>query len=285
MSWTWTAGTDWAIGGVSIKAAAANAAPAITLPGAALGYTEGDGAAIIDAGATATDSDSTDLNGGTLTVDFTADSTANDRLAINNQGTGAGQIGVSGSNVTYEGTTIGTFTGGTDGSTPLVVTFNASSSPAAAQALMRNITYENVVGNPSTATRTVRFVLTDGDGGTSNTATESITVAAMNDAPVVGAPGAPLAAVEQVNLSIHGTGFTVSDVDEAGSGATATLNVNEGSITVVEGDSGVTITGGNGTGTVTLSGTIAQIDNLLTAGGTGTITYLNNTDAPSASAT
>jgi predicted nucleic acid-binding Zn ribbon protein len=121
---------------------------------------------------------------------------------------------------------------------------------------------------------------TDIDLGTVN-----VDITAMNDAPVVSAPGAPLAATEHVGLAVHGTGFTVSDIDEAGSGATATLNVNEGSITVVEGDSGVTITGGNGTGTVTLSGTIAQIDNLLTAGGTGTITYLNNTDAPSASAT
>ena len=29
----------------------------------------------------------------------------------------------------------------------------------------------------------------------------------MNDAPVVGAPGAPLAGTEQVNLTIDGTGF------------------------------------------------------------------------------
>ena len=75
------------------------------------------------------------------------------------------------------------------------------------------------------------------------------------------------------------------DVDEAGAGATATLSVTEGTISVVEGDSGITITGGDGTGTVTLSGTIAQLDNLLTGGGTGTITYLNGSDTPAASVT
>ena len=91
---------------------------------------------------------------------------AEDRLEIRNEGTGAGQIGVSGANVTFGGTTIGTFTGGT-GTTPLVVTLNASATPAAAQALVRNVTYRNVSENPSTATRTARFVLTDGDGGTS----------------------------------------------------------------------------------------------------------------------
>ena len=67
--------------------------------------------------------------------------------------------------------------------------------------------------------------------------------------------------------------------------ATATLTVGEGTITVAVGDSGVSISGGNGTGTVTLSGTIAQLDNLLTGGGTGTIVYLNSSDTPSASTT
>jgi len=59
--------------------------------------------------------------------------------------------------------------------------------------------------------------------------------AAVNDAPVVTAPGSALSATEQVNLSIEGTGFSVGDVDEAGSGATATLEVGEGAITVAIG--------------------------------------------------
>ncbi|MBC8356264.1 MAG: DUF4347 domain-containing protein, partial [Planctomycetes bacterium] len=117
------------------------------------------------------------------------------------------------------------------------------------------------------------------------TDTASLNVLAINDAPVVVVPGSALSAVEQTALSIHGTGFSVSDVDEGGSGATATLAVGEGAITVVEGDSGVTITAGNGTGSVALSGSIAQLDNLLTAGGTGTITYFNSSDDPSASTT
>ena len=92
---------------------------------------------------------------------------------------------MSGSNVTYSGTTIGTFAGGTDGSTPLVITFNASSTPTSAQALMRNITFENVSDAPSELNRTVRFVLTDGDGGTSNAATQTVVLTAVNDAPVL----------------------------------------------------------------------------------------------------
>ena len=162
-----------------------NVAPTISLPAAAVNYTENSGAVLIDSSATASDSDSADFDTGTLTIDFSANGTANDRLAIRNEGTAVGQIGVSGSNVTYNfgagAVTIGTFTGGTDGSTPLVITFNASATPVAAQALMRNITYENVSENPSTSPRSVRFVLTDGDGGTGNAATQTINVAAVAD--------------------------------------------------------------------------------------------------------
>ncbi len=109
------------------------------------------------------------------------------------------------------------------------------------------------------------------------------TASSINDAPIVAAPAAPLAAAEQTPLAVHGSGFEVKDIDEAGGGALATLSVGEGNITVVEGDSGVVITGGNGSSSVTLAGTIAEINNLLTGAGTGTITYLNNADAPNAS--
>jgi parallel beta-helix repeat protein len=107
-----------------------------------------------------------------------------------------------------------------------------------------------------------------------------IDIAAVNDAPVVTGPVSALSAVEQIGLAIAGTGFSVSDVDETGSGASATLSVGEGGITIAQGNSGVVISSGNGTGTVTLTGTIAQIDNLLTGTSTGSITYLNASDTP-----
>ena len=109
-----------------------NDAPVITnLSGDALSYNEGDGAVVLEQGGNATvaDVDSADFNTGTLTVSFTAGSdSAEDVLAIRNQGTGAGQIGVSGANVTYQGVTIGTFTGGSSG-TNLVVTLNSQCDP------------------------------------------------------------------------------------------------------------------------------------------------------------
>ena len=56
--------------------------PVVTLPGAAENYTENAPATILDATATVTDPDSTDFSGGSLTVDFSANGTASDRLAI-----------------------------------------------------------------------------------------------------------------------------------------------------------------------------------------------------------
>ena len=112
-----------------------------------------------------------------------------------------------------------------------------------------------------------------------------IDITAVNDTPVVSGPGSAYAATEQVGLAIEGTGFTVSDVDAAAGSMTATLVVGEGAVTVSVGDSGVSISSGNGTSTVTLTGTLSQLDNLLTGAGTGTITYLNSSDTPSASTT
>lgn len=94
-----------------------NAAPTIAnLSGDTATFTEGGSAVLIDVGSNATvaDADSADFNGGNVTVSIATNRVAGeDMLSIVNQGTGAGQIGVSGSNVTFAGTTIGTFTGGT----------------------------------------------------------------------------------------------------------------------------------------------------------------------------
>ena len=48
------------------------------------------------------------FNGGYLEVQITANGAAEDSLSVINQGTTAGHIGVSGTNVTYGGTLIGT---------------------------------------------------------------------------------------------------------------------------------------------------------------------------------
>ena len=91
----------------------------------------------------------------------------------------------------------------------------------------------------------------------------------MNDAPVVTAPGTAYSFSEQGSLNIHGTGFSLADVDDNGGTLTATFSVGEGRVLIDAGDSGVTVisgdrfTSGNSTDTVTFSGTKTQINALL----------------------
>ena len=169
---------------LTITFGSGNEDPDISLPGGSVAYTENDPAIILDSGATLSDTDSFDLASGILRVDFQSGGTADDRLAIRHEGSGAGQVGVVLNTVTYGGVTIGSWMGGT-GTDPLVVQFNSNATPAIVQAVLRNITYQNVSDDPATATRTVRFVVTDGDGGTSNVALKTVNLAAVNDAPTL----------------------------------------------------------------------------------------------------
>ena len=141
-------------------------------------------------------------------------------------------------------------------------------------------------GSPYT---TFTFAVQD-DGGVANGGVEfdqsastfTLNVTAVNDAPVVALP-ATYSATEQVALSLKGS-MTVADVD-AGSGTlTATLSVTAGILNVVAGDSGAVVQSGNGTGTVVVSGSQAQINTLLTSG-TSVVTFTADSDTPPASAT
>ena len=117
-----------------------------------------------------------------------------------------------------------------------------------------------------------------GDNGY-DSETVGLTVNAVNDAPVVTAPGLAYSFTEQGSLNIHGTGFGLADVDENGGSMTATFTVGEGRLLINAGDSGVTVasgsyfTSGNGTDTVTFTGTKAQLNALLSGSSTGTIVY------------
>ena len=150
-------------------------APIITLPEPSLSYNANDPATLIDASATLSDLDSYDFDNGVLTIDFSSNGHADDRLTIRHQGTGSGQIGISGNTISYAGITIGTFSGGL-GLTTLEITFNANSSIESARALIRNTMFFNISDTPTENVRTVRFVMSDGDGGTSEAVTKDIEV-------------------------------------------------------------------------------------------------------------
>lgn len=204
-----------------------SAGPVITLsPPGPLNYVENSGAVVIAPQSTVTDSSVTNFNGGTMTESLIANANAQDQLGIRNQGSGAGQIGVVGNNVTFGGVTIGTETGGT-GSTPLVITFNANATAAAVTALQDNITFKTTADSAASvsAPRTFQSVVTDGLAATGNVSpavTETINVVEANPvinlhassltisnaSPKVLAPNATITSPETHNLA--GGTLTVS---------------------------------------------------------------------------
>ena len=109
-----------------------------------------------------------------------------------------------------------------------------------------------------------------------------VTVAPVNDAPVSVITATSYTATEQTSLSLVGGGLSVSDVD--GPSVTATLSVGQGVLNLAAGTTGATVTN-SGTATVTITGTQAQINNLLAGNSGATVAYLNSSDTPSASTT
>jgi hypothetical protein len=153
-----------------VKVVAVNDAPVIGCVTGFVNYTENGAPALIAATATVVDTDSIDLATGKLTVAITGNSQTTDRIGIKHVGNLAGQIGVSGTTVSYGGVAIGTFAG----TTSLVVTLNDKATPAAVQALLRSVTFSSLSENPSVLDRTIKVTLTDGDGGTSNLPTKLV---------------------------------------------------------------------------------------------------------------
>jgi hypothetical protein len=203
--------------GTSLSVAVPNTAPSVSnLNGDLVGFIEGSGAVGLDASAnaTVTDADSANFDTGHVTVAIIANRVAGeDVLSILNQGTGAGQVGVSGSNVTYGGTTIGAYAGGT-GTNDLVITLNANATPAATQALVRVLTYANTnTTSPNTAARTVRVTVGDGDGGTSANSDVTVTVTGTNDAPTVANAIPNQNATEDAAFVFQFAANTFADVD------------------------------------------------------------------------
>ncbi|MDD1012709.1 DUF4347 domain-containing protein [Pseudomonas rubra] len=252
-----------------------NAAPVISgLNGDSVTYTEDGGAVILDAGgnATVTDVDSAHFNGGTVTVAITANNIAGDDvLSLHNQGTGAGQIGLSGSNVTYAGVLIGTLSGGSAGAN-LVISLNASANAAAVSALLQNLTYRNSNGvDTGSLARTVEIRITDGSGGTSIASGVNVSIVPVNDAPTASATGgtptfteggAPVDLFSGVTLSTVEAGqsvkqltFTVSNVINIGN---ERLTIDGTNVDLINGNAGTTSVNGLAF-TVSLSGSLATV--------------------------
>ncbi|BAQ64025.1 cadherin-like domain-containing protein [Geminocystis sp. NIES-3709] len=237
-------------------------------------YTENTTGITLITGSSVIDVDANNFNGGNVTFSL-GSYLSSDRLRVRNQGTGVGQIGVSGSNISYQGTNIGTTSGGNGAD--LIITLNNSATKQAVQALLENLIYSNNGDNPTNAgalpTRTFNIRLNDGgnigSGGAlnSNILNGTINVIAINDAPVNNLQSATQTINEDTTRVFNATNsnrITISDADAGSLVVQVTLTATNGLISLPS-ITGLTFTTGDGTNdsTMTFTGTITTINNRL----------------------
>ncbi|WP_353844715.1 immunoglobulin-like domain-containing protein [Pseudomonas sp. MG-2] len=150
----------------------------------------GSGVSIGDVDVTITDFDSSKLTGATVTL-------------TNRQPGDALNLGNSVNGITVNANS-------TDGK--VVLTLSGAASLADYIQAIKNITFINSSENPSTTPRVITVTVTDGVN-TSNTATTTVNVIAVNDAPV--ATGGAVTGVEDTPLVLTWSDLNISDVDSA----------------------------------------------------------------------
>jgi hypothetical protein len=176
------------------------------------------------------------------------------------------------------------FTKNFDESTPgvavLTITATTPQPLAAFNTLLRRVTYQNIDTSPdTTAPRTITFVVNDGVG-TSNTATTTVTIGAVDDPPTAVNDGYTVA--EGGTLTIAAPGVLVNDTDPEGDALTAVLDAGPANATAftLNNDGSFTYTH-NGSETTTDSFTYHALANgLSSAIATVTITITAVNDAP-----
>ncbi|WP_334156678.1 DUF4347 domain-containing protein [Oryzomicrobium sp.] len=215
------------------------------------------------------------FNGGYLQVALNGNGEATDKLTV--VGNADNLINISGNNVTYNGTVIGTIDATENGlgGQPLRIRLNGAANVESVQALARSIGFSSTSNNPSAAQRTIQFTLSDSISQATKQA--HMDVVPVNDPPVAGLPGTAMV-TERTNADPSATtyirGLSVTDVDETGV-MTVVLSSRDlgggnryGSFTLdttIAGGLRATDITGNGTGQVTLRGTLAQINATLGA--------------------
>ncbi|MBF0422879.1 MAG: cadherin domain-containing protein, partial [Magnetococcales bacterium] len=167
---------------------------------------------LIESTAAFGDTNTADLIGGNLRIKYTVSAAAwGEQLTVNDQGNAAGQIGVSGTTISYGGVSFGTMVlGGTTNSTDLLVDFTGTTTVAAVDALVKNLTYKNVNAIPN-ATRTIQLTVNDGQGGLVSSASIAIAVASENQFPVFTTLNGTPTFTEKGAAVVLDNSFTISD--------------------------------------------------------------------------
>lgn len=261
----------------TVTLTAVNEAPSfVSLDGAPL-YTEGGAAVVLDADVQITDpelSAADAFSGATVTLARNGGADADDALAFD--GT---NVTVSGADVLVGGVQVGTyvFTGG-----ELVVTFGANATQARVDTLLRNIVYWNWSDAPPASVQ-IDWTFSDGNAGAQGsggalaaTGSTTVTITAVNDAPVNTVPSATFTAVNTAKVfsTANGNALQIADADAGSATVRFDLSSTGGTLTLASTTGLTLLSGGNGTGAMSYSGTLASINAALSDG----VTFLPTTD-------
>ena len=220
--------------------------PVVTVTSPNHSYIVGTSPVVVDSGISISDTDPSNtaggLGGGTLSASLSGGDSANDVLSVVAQTLGNGHvIAVSGSSITDNGTTVGSFSGGSNGSA-LSITLASGDTSVQVTDLARAVEFSG--GNTTnSAQRTVTFTVIDGVGVA---ASASDTVRAILGPTIYSAVYDPATG----NLTLTGGDFTTAAADYTLSGL------------VLSGERSSTYTPGNGdavTGTPTTTGVVINI--------------------------
>ncbi len=249
---------------VTLTVAAVNDAPVVDLNAGGAGqdvttaFTEQTPVLIAPVG-TLTDVDSANLTALTVTLTTRPDGNAVESLSLNAAATTA----ASGAGLTVS------YTAGTG-----VLSITGSATKAVYQSILQGIQYNDTSDTPTTSNRSITVVATDG-ATPSATQTVTLTVAAVNDAPVVdlnaGGAGQDVttAFTEQTPVLIAPVG-TLTDVDSANltaltvtlttrpdGNAVESLSLNAAATTAASG-AGLTVSYTAGTGVLSITGSATK---------------------------
>jgi hypothetical protein len=239
----------------------ANDAPTATASGGSVSYTENATAVTIDTGFAADDVDDTSLTGASVQITGNYESGA-DVLSFSNQ------LGISGS---WD-------------SGSAVLTLSGVATIADYETALQSVTFHNTSDAPSTAGRTITFIVSDAEDPSSPT-TRNVTVAAVNDAPTVDSTAGSLTFTENGSPGDVDDSLTVDDLDDSNL-ESATVAITAGywngeDVLAFTDQLGISGSWNAGTGTLTLTGT-APVGDYQTA--LRAVTYENTSDAPNAAA-
>nr|WP_287018868.1 DUF4347 domain-containing protein [Halomonas sp.] len=205
------------------------------LDGDSVTFTEAGAPVRLDMGgnATVSDVDSTDFNGGALTVSIAGGAAAGEDI-LSLQESSDGRLTLVGSELFWDddgnaGTAavkVADVSGGTNGA-DLVLSLTGAAKPGLGEALdamLSNLAYQNTSDTPSETSREVSVTVRDaagGNGAVSATSTVTVGIQAVNDAPVFTGVDATPSFIEGGSAVVLDGNATIADpeLDAANGGA------------------------------------------------------------------